>query len=63
MCMCVSVGGYVHVCVGHCRGQKRVPGSLELPDVDVGNSTWVPLEEQQVLLIMEPSLQRGALFL
>ena len=55
--MSVSVGGYVHVCTGQCKGHRRVPDPLETPGVDAGNPPWVPLEQQQVLLTTEPSLQ------
>ena len=44
------VGGYVHVCAGACRGQRRVSDPLELeltacqepPDVNAGKPSWNP---------------------
>jgi hypothetical protein len=46
------------------RGQKGAPDSIELrlqrvvgPPVGAGNQNWSPLQEQQVLLTAEPSLQ------
>lgn len=41
--MCVHVYmsvGFVHMCTGTCRGQKRTKGSLELPQV-VRYLIWV----------------------
>lgn len=52
---------------GACRGQKKVPDSLELElqtvvRYRVGSRNMDSLEDQKILLITEPSLQlRGSL--
>lgn len=57
---------YLHVCVGvQIPNETRkgwsprngIPGSCEILDFGAGNKIWVPLEEQQVLFIIETSFQ------
>lgn len=61
ICCCLSYVHHMHV-VAQARSTYWCPGtrvgaSCELPDVGAGNLTCGPLQELQVLLTAEPSLQ------
>lgn len=47
----------MHMRAVACRGQKGVLGSLELWTARPGNQTQILLQEQHILLTVEPSLQ------
>lgn len=63
MCVCMPMHKYVHLHASDYRGQKKVPGPLELKlPVVMILLTWIlgidscPLKEQHMLLNAEPSV-------